>query len=188
MKGLAASIRRCSPFTIRSEDFDELAVMAWNDRTYILLLTVFFGALLYDTEFWWLATLCPWLVLTDIQSQRLPDVLTLPFFLGSATYAIGWADDTVMRLLGASYFVFGLTLIAAISILATQRMMLGGGDIKLIASFPLLAGFMDASWIVLGACIAHAAFWLIATQKQKAKLPFGPSLLVSLVIGLSIQS
>ncbi|MGI5380730.1 prepilin peptidase [Streptomyces sp. CA-251387] len=132
------------------------------------------------------------LAVVDFAVHRLPDVVTLPFaaitlvLLGAATQLPGadgsWTTALLGSLaLGASYFVLFL--------LTPQSF--GFGDVKLALSLGAVLGWYGWGTVLVGTFAGYlvGALYGIALihagrAGRKARIPFGPSLLVGAFISV----
>lgn len=135
----------------------------------------------------WVVAIAAPLWVIDLRSRRLPDLLTFPLLIGAMCWA-ALQEDAMVRLVGMAYMVGGLCLIAWAGHRILGRMVLGGGDIKLIATFPLLVGFLEANYILLLACLLHGVWMAIARGEVWKPVAFGPALLSALFVGLMVAA
>jgi leader peptidase (prepilin peptidase) / N-methyltransferase len=134
------------------------------------------------------------LALIDLDTRRLPDVLTLPSYaVGAALLALPallddrW-DDLVRSLLGAAvmlalYFVLWFAYPAG----------MGFGDVKLSGVLGLYLGFLGWGELLVGLFLGFflgAVFGvaLMAAQKggRKTAVPFGPFMLLGVLIAVLV--
>ena len=118
-----------------------------------------------------------WLAWIDIQSFRLPDVVTLPLVLAglaiSALRVQGWPFDAGLgALLGFGIFY----LLGEIYFRRRGVDGLGLGDAKLLAAAGAWLGWAALPWVVLLAALPAIA---VAFIKGQRKIAFGPYLCAS---------
>jgi leader peptidase (prepilin peptidase)/N-methyltransferase len=132
------------------------------------------------------------LTMIDIDVQRLPDVITLPSYpvglvlLGIAAVVDQAGDSFVRALIGmAALFAF----YALVWFVYPAGM--GLGDVKLAGVLGLYLAWLGWGQLVVGAFAAFAvgavvsiAIVAIAGGGRKTKVPFGPFMLVGVLIGI----
>ena len=122
------------------------------------------------------------IALVDIDTQGIPDILSFPFVLMSAVYAVvsggvSWAAPFVF----AGFFFLQWAI--------SRGKWVGSGDIILAVGLGFLLSSVQEVVIALGASYilgAVVAIVLIATKKRTRKdhLPFGPFLALGTVLVL----
>lgn len=93
---------------------------------------------------------------SDLQCQRLPDVLTaalLVFGLAIGAATFGFVASLISAVLG----VAGLWLIATAFRRARGRVGLGAGDIKMMAGIGAAVGLLGVPWVTLIASVSALA-------------------------------
>ncbi len=130
----------------------------------------------------------------DIVHHRLPDALTLPAVPITAVLVVltGWAAPGTGQLSVAAVVAVVLTgLLRLVAAVAPKA--IGMGDVKLVPSLGLLAGYLSVASAVLAVTIAFvlgAAVALVGLAARRltmtSAIPFGPCLLAGtwLVIAL----
>lgn len=138
---------------------------------------------------WFLAFVCPLIVLTviDIQHMILPDIITLPFILIGAIVQVVmlWPDWlAALKSAGLGIVIGGgsLLLIAEIVSRLKKTDAMGGGDIKLAAMFGAFLGWKSLIIIFFAGSLLGLIYIIaIAVAKRnldaaKEKFFFGPFL------------
>ena len=166
------------------------ALLAWFVPT-VLDVTGVAGALVW-TAFAWFALVSSVLVLIDLDSRRLPDVIVLPSYviglglLGLACVfgADWWSLLRAVAGMAAMYAAYGL-----IRVIRPDGM--GGGDVKLAGVAGIYLGWLGwgplaVGWLaafLLGGGLAVA---LLASGRatRRTALPFGPWLLAGAWVGI----
>lgn len=172
------------PYTFRRRDLRHAVLTLRRHAGQLCLVALIMGLVVGSPSALWVVAFAAPLWVIDRHSQRLPDLLTFPFLLGALCWAVTQSDDLALRLAGSAYLVIGMWLIAWVGQRALGRMVLGGGDIKLIAAFPLLLGFLEANYVVLLACVLQGALMAILMLRTSRPVAFGPALLTALILGL----
>lgn len=175
-----------SPYSFRRRDLRHITMTLHRHLAIMAFVTLLMALMIPDIQRFWVAFLAAPLLVIDASSKRLPDLLTVLLLVGSLIYAGLAADDALVRLSGSLYFMFGLWAIAYLGFRINDRMVLGGGDIKLIVCFPLLVGFLEATGVVLLACLIQGASMLMTQLSRDDAMPFGPSLIVALIVGIAL--
>lgn len=173
------------PYVFRRRDVRHAALILRRHPGEACLVALIMGLMVGSPNVLWVVAFAAPLWVIDRHSQRLPDVLTLPFLLTALCWAVTQSDDLVLRLAGTAYLVIGMWLIAWVGQQVLGRMVLGGGDIKLIAVFPLLLGFLEANYVVLLACVLQGGLMAVLMLRASRPVAFGPALLTALVLGLA---
>lgn len=133
------------------------------------------------------------LSMIDWDTTLLPDSLTLPLtWVGLVLSTSGLtnisADEAI---LGAATGYAFLWIVATGFELATGKVGMGGGDLKLLAAIGAWLGPMGCLWTVVAASFAGALIGLYLNSKQQllegSYLPFGPFLACSAVTYLFIH-
>lgn len=133
------------------------------------------------------------LAFIDIDTQRLPDSLTLPLLLITGTLLIGestltgdWENLKTAAISGTAYTAFYFALW-----FSTQGRGLGFGDVKLAPSLGLLVGWFGyesaatgfvAAFIIGG--IPLGLLMLTGKLKRGTPVPFGPFLIAGAWVGI----
>jgi leader peptidase (prepilin peptidase)/N-methyltransferase len=142
--------------------------------------------------FLYLAAVGVALALIDLDVQRLPDVLTLPSYpvalilLGVAAAVDGASHAYLRALIGM------LALLAFYSVVwFVYPAGMGRGDVKLSGLLGLYLAWLGWSQLVVGAFAAFAvgslvsvALVMLTKAGRKTRVPFGPFMLVGVLIGL----
>jgi len=144
-----------------------------------IMTGTFVEALLLGVALWLLGTIS----LIDMQMQRIPDALNIPFFLIAALYHILFVVpiDIIAPLIGVLFF--------GAQWLVSGGRWIGSGDIILIAGIGLLAGSWPLMLITLlcaygmGALVA-AGLLLQGKKKRNDTLAFAPFLAAGLLVAL----
>lgn len=155
------------------------------------LLATHYTGVLPAMAFCWLTAFGTALGLIDLRTQRLPNVLTAPAYLGVlALLCIQAAlyGDTAALVRG---LVCGLALAAFYTLLSITTGGLGLGDAKLAASLGTALGWISVTAMIAGTLlglILAAASGLVAIRLGRLRwrqgFPFGPFLILSTVITL----
>jgi leader peptidase (prepilin peptidase)/N-methyltransferase len=132
------------------------------------------------------------LAMIDLDLQRLPDVLTLPSYpIGAGLLAIAAAvDHDWHAYLRALLAMAALWLFYALTSFVYPAGM-GWGDVKLSGVLGLYLGWLGWGQLVVGAFGAFAvgavvglAFMVFTEAGRKSRVPFGPFMLVGVLIGI----
>lgn len=129
----------------------------------------------------WVALYLGPLAALDLRTQRLPDPLTASLTVLSMGYALFFTPDPGMRMAGSAYVLAALLLTAWLGYRSTGRMVLGGGDIKLALTFPLLIGFGPGCLALVMATAIQVGLAEI-TRRMDRPIPFGPSLIAGFLL------
>ncbi len=133
----------------------------------------------------------------DLETQRLPNVLTLPSYLvGGGLLAVAAAvDGDVGRLLRAVEGMVALYAFYFVICYATAGKGMGFGDVKLAGLLGLYLGWLGWPELLVGAFAAHllggvVAVWLVARggASRKTRVPFGPFLVAGALVALLVGS
>ncbi|PID54157.1 MAG: prepilin peptidase [Micrococcales bacterium] len=159
------------------------------------------------TAWWWglswelpaflyLAAVAVALALIDIDVKRLPDAIVLPSYLACALLLALAAAGTgePARLIRAGLGgLAGYGLLFAIRVVKPAGM--GLGDVKLMGVLGLYLGYLGWSQFVVGffaaflvGGVAGVFLLLFTTAGRKARIPFGPYLLLGAYLGLLVGS
>jgi leader peptidase (prepilin peptidase) / N-methyltransferase len=132
------------------------------------------------------------LAMIDLDLQRLPDVLTLPSYLvGLALLGIAaWVDHSPGALGRAALGMAALFAFYGIVWFVYPAGM-GLGDVKLAGVLGLYLGWLGWGQLVVGAFAAFAVGALVSIGivvfkegGRKTRIPFGPFMLIGVVIGI----
>ena len=93
----------------------------------------------------------------------------------------GWAAGLLQGLIGGAVIAGGVLLISLIMDKALKKESMGGGDIKLLFSAGFVLGPAGGLLCLILSCIAGL---LVVVVKHSEKIPFGPSIAVSLSLSL----
>jgi len=160
---------------------------------------VLFGALAARIDslaalpaFLYLGAICVALALIDLDTQRLPNAITLPSYvvgivlLGGAALADGDLDPFVRALIGmaALYGIYFLLVLA-------YPAGMGFGDVKLAGVLGLYLGYLGwsewfAGWLLgflLGGIFGVAAI-LFRKASRKTQVPYGPFMIAGALIAV----
>lgn len=132
------------------------------------------------------------LAMIDIDLLRLPDVLTLPSYpVGLALLGIAaWVDDAPHAYLRA---VLGMAALAAFYALVwlVYPAGMGFGDVKLAGVVGLYLAWLGWDHLVVGAfaaflvgAVVSIAIVALTGGGRKTRVPFGPFMLIGLLIGI----
>lgn len=166
------------------------ALLAWFVPT-ILGISGVAGVLVW-TAFAWFAAVSSVLVLIDLDTRRLPDVIVLP------SYAVALVLLGVACVLGADWSsllraVVGMTVmyVAYWLIRVVRPDGMGGGDVKLAGLAGIYLGWLGWGPLAVGWLAAFVlgggfAVVLMASGKatRRSALPFGPWLLAGAWVGI----
>lgn len=191
---------------------DQLPVISWlllrgrcracsepiGGRYAVAELLVILSAVVVMAQPWSLFFTLAWLLFIpvgvalafiDLRHKRLPNVLTLRaaaiivLLLALDAIPDGWGDLVLAIECGAALF----TLYLLMNLLTGGAM--GMGDVKLALSIGLLAGYLGWFHVVLATLIAFllggvvsAVLLLSRKAGRKATIPFGPFMLLGLII------
>ena len=123
------------------------------------------------------------IILTDIRSRRIPNQLNLALFLFSLGYAArtSWGSSVAGALAGFGFFLvlyFG------------TKGGIGEGDIKLIPSLGLVAGFpgiIDLIFISSLLSLPFAIVFLLMKKGKTMELPYAPFRCISFYLVLYLN-
>jgi leader peptidase (prepilin peptidase)/N-methyltransferase len=132
------------------------------------------------------------LAMIDIDLMRLPDILTLPSYpVGLALLGIAaWVDDAPHAFVRA---LIGMAALAAFYGLAwlLYPAGMGLGDVKLAGVVGLYLGWLGWGQLAVGAFAAFAVGAVVSIAivgfkggGRKTRVPFGPFMLIGLLIGI----
>jgi leader peptidase (prepilin peptidase)/N-methyltransferase len=124
------------------------------------------------------------LAVIDLDTQLLPDSLTLPLLWLGLLLSLGDVFSAPQdAIIGASAGYLSLWLVYHAFRIATGKEGIGHGDFKLLAVFGAWLGWQALAQIILVSSLAGAmvGIALIATGRQQASqpIPFGPFLAVA---------
>jgi leader peptidase (prepilin peptidase)/N-methyltransferase len=132
-----------------------------------------------DAALGWTLLLAAWI---DAQTQRLPDVLTLPLVLAGLAVTALWAPGGLYNHAAAAALGYlGFRLLDEAYVRLRHRHGLGAGDAKLLAAAGAwlgLAALPDVILLggVLGLVTALALMLRAGTWTADQPIPFGPAL------------
>lgn len=114
----------------------------------------------------------------DISFKLLPDVYTIPLmFLGlSASCLHVFSLDIIQSLIGGSIMFLIFFIVERIGEIFTDKMFLGGGDIKLLMAFGFMFGIIDSIIILFLSSFVMLGFALVLWLSRRLndrELPFG---------------
>jgi leader peptidase (prepilin peptidase)/N-methyltransferase len=132
------------------------------------------------------------LTMIDIDVQRLPDVLTLPAYpVGIVLFAVAaWADDAPHAFVRA---LLGMAALAAFYgvVWLIYPAGMGLGDVKLAGVVGLYLAWLGWGQLLVGAFAAFAVGAVVSIAivgfkggGRKTRVPFGPFMLIGLLIGI----
>lgn len=148
-----------------------------------------FGLVPVLPAYCYLAAVAVPLSFIDARHQRLPDLLTLPFYpiavallAAAAVFTPGGARQFVHAVYGA------IGVLALYAVLAfTSRGAIGGGDVKLSGVLGLYLGWLGMRACVVGVIGAFvlaaviAVVLLLTGARKRTHIPFGPFMLASAI-------
>jgi len=125
----------------------------------------------------------------DLDTQMLPDVITLPLLWLGLLLSLGnWPADAKSAILGAALGYLSLWGVFHLFRLLTGKEGMGFGDFKLFALFGAWLGWQYLPQIILlSACagaLTGAALILFRGRDSQVPIPFGPFLAVAGWLGL----
>ncbi|HEX3824346.1 MAG TPA: prepilin peptidase [Mycobacteriales bacterium] len=140
----------------------------------------------------YLAALGVALGMIDLDLQRLPDVLTLP------SYPIGLALLGIAAIVDHAPHAFVRALLAMVALFAFYALVwfvypagMGLGDVKLAGVLGLYLGWLGWGQLAVGAFAAFVvggilsiAIVVLKDAGRKTRIPFGPFMLIGVVIGI----
>jgi leader peptidase (prepilin peptidase)/N-methyltransferase len=154
--------------------------------------TVHFGAHADLPAYLYLAAVGVALAMIDLDVKRLPDALTLPSYpVGLLLLGIAAAVDSA----GGAFARASLATLALFAFYALVWFLypagMGLGDVKLAGVVGLYLGWLGWGQLVVGAFAAFAVGAVVsigivvfAEGGRKTKVPFGPFMLVGVLIGI----
>lgn len=134
----------------------------------------------------------------DLRHQIIPDVISIPGIIAGfgvavcfnilSSYPITWIDSLLGIIAGGGI----LYLVAVVFEKLTGKEGMGGGDVKLLAMMGAWMGWQSLPMIILissltGSIIGAAAL-LLAGKGLKARIPFGPFLVIGALTALFFGS
>lgn len=142
--------------------------------------------------FWWFAAITVVLVLIDLDTKRLPDVIVLP------SYAVGGVLLLLACLFGADWGALlraGIGLGALYGFYALLRLVrpggMGGGDVKLAGVAGMYLGWLGWGPLMVGGFAAFLlggvfgiALLASGRAQRRTAIPFGPWLLAGAWVGV----
>jgi leader peptidase (prepilin peptidase) / N-methyltransferase len=128
----------------------------------------------------------------DLEHQIIPDVISIPGIIAGfavtvcltliSVYPITWIDSLIGIIAGGGL----LYLVAVIFEKLTGKEGMGGGDVKLLAMIGAWLGWRSLPLIILSSsltgCIIGAASLLLSGKGLRARIPFGPFLVMGALI------
>lgn len=117
----------------------------------------------------------------DLDTQLLPDVITLPLlWLGLLASLAGWFSDSNSAILGAALGYLFLWSIFHLFRLATGKEGMGYGDFKLFGLFGAWLGWQHLPQIMILSAVTGAlvgvALIVLRQHDRQIPIPFGPYL------------
>ncbi len=111
----------------------------------------------------------------DIFHKILPDIFTIPLIFIGFIFTYFTKDISIQNSIFSSIAVFALLYsISYIYFKTSNRIGLGGGDIKLFAAIGAFFGLKGVIFILLFSSVS-AVFWFVFSRmKREDQLPFGP--------------
>jgi leader peptidase (prepilin peptidase)/N-methyltransferase len=143
--------------------------------------------------YWWFAAVAITLVLTDLDTKRIPNRILFPgLVVGAVLLAAGSLLDgepqALVRAAGGAAGYFALLFLVALA----ARGGFGMGDVKLGALLGLFLGYQSWGSVVVGAFAAFAiggavsaALLLTGRAGRKQSVPFGPAMVAGAAIALA---
>jgi len=144
--------------------------------------------------FWWLGGVGVALALIDLDTKKLPDVLTLP------SYAVGVVGLALAALAGPGHTPLIRALLGCAALYAFYFALafaypsgMGFGDVKLAGVLGLYLGWLGWSSVIVGAFadfllggVVSIALVLAGRAGRKSAIPFGPFMLAGTLIGILV--
>lgn len=125
------------------------------------------------------------IIISDYQTMTIPDGVLIVFsiLIVIIKYFIVGIQGTLIALLsGVGSFVF-MFLLKLLGDFLFKKESMGGGDIKLLATFGLMFGFpMSVVSVFLAAIIGLPIALIILKSNSSHEIPFGPFLAISAII------
>jgi len=125
----------------------------------------------------------------DVSFKLLPDVYTIPLmFLGIATSCLNiFSLNITQSLIGGAIMFLIFFIVERVGEIFTDKMFLGGGDIKLLMAFGFMFGVVNSIIILFLSSFVMLFFtlvlWLIKKLDDK-ELPFGVGLTTVAMINI----
>lgn len=155
-------------------------------------LAAWLGPVWVLPAYWWFAGVAVALVLTDLESKRLPNRILFPglavgaVLLGAGAVVDGDVGSLVRAAAGGAGYFALLLLIALVA-----RGGFGMGDVKLGLLLGIFLGYRSWSAVVVGAFGAFAVGGLVSLvlvllkrADRKQSIPFGPAMVAGAAIAL----
>ena len=144
--------------------------------------------------FWWLGGVGVALALIDLDTKKLPDVLTLP------SYAVGAAGLALAALAGPGHTPLIRALLGCAALYAFYFALafaypagMGFGDVKLAGVLGLYLGWLGWASVIVGAFagfllggVVSIGLVLGGRAGRKSAIPFGPFMLAGTLIGILV--
>ena len=142
--------------------------------------------------FWWLGAVGVALALIDLDTKKLPDVLTLP------SYAVGAIGLALAALTGPGHTPLIRALLGCAALYAFYFALafaypagMGFGDVKLAGVLGLYLGWLGWSSVIVGAFagfllggVVSIGLVLAGRAGRKSAIPFGPFMLAGALTGI----
>jgi leader peptidase (prepilin peptidase)/N-methyltransferase len=153
-----------------------------------------FGAHVLLPAFLYLAAVGLTLAVIDLDTHRLPDVLTLPtYVVGLVLLGIGAIVQhepwSFVRALIGMAAMYGLYLLLAL----VKPGAMGFGDVKLAGALGLFLGYLGWDVLVVGAFLGFllggvvgAAFMAARRATRKSMIPFGPFMIAGALLAVFV--
>jgi leader peptidase (prepilin peptidase)/N-methyltransferase len=130
----------------------------------------------------------------DLDHQIIPDIISIPGIIAGfavavclnffSSYPTTWIDSLLGIIAGGGI----LYLVAVIFEKLTGKEGMGGGDIKLLAMIGAWMGWRSLPLIILSSsltgCVIGASALLLSGKGLRARIPFGPFLVIGALIYL----
>ncbi len=111
----------------------------------------------------------------DSFHKILPDILTIPLIFIGFIFTFFAKDISIINSLLSSIIVFAiLYLISYIYYKSTNKIGLGGGDIKLFSAIGAFFGFQGVVFILFFSSVLAVFWYVFSKMKREDQLPFGP--------------
>lgn len=142
--------------------------------------------------FWWLGAVGVALALIDLETRKLPDVLTLP------SYAVGIVGLSLAALATEGHTPWLRALLGCAALYACYFALafaypagMGFGDVKLAGLLGLYLGWLGWASVIVGAFagfllggVVSIGLVLAGRAGRKSAIPFGPFMLAGTLIGI----
>jgi leader peptidase (prepilin peptidase)/N-methyltransferase len=130
----------------------------------------------------------------DLGHQIIPDIISIPGIIAGfavtvclnliSSYPITWLDSLFGIIAGGGI----LYLVAVIFERLTGKEGMGGGDVKLLAMIGAWMGWKSLPLVILSSsltgCVIGSAALLLSGKGLRARIPFGPFLVIGALIYL----